>query len=142
MVARNDGARAGVWVGLLAIWLGMPGFFLCMAGILVTGWQVYVWVKFGLWPAKPLLGVVLDLAPARATWLIAPQSAFDAGLVWTLGVIPLSPVLIASGVALITLAHRVGGAPPARRGWEELEGGPPDSDQGNGRNGHGSDSVS
>lgn len=141
MVARNDGARAGVWVGLLAIWLGMPGFFLCMAGILVAGWQVYVWVKFGLWQAKPLLGVVLDLAPARATWLTAPHSALDAGLVWTLGVMPLSLALIVSGLMLITLAHRFGGAPPARRGWESVDGSPP-VDRGNGRNGHGSDSVS
>jgi hypothetical protein len=70
--------RRNTLVALLAIWTGMAGVFLCLAGILILGWQVYVYVKFGTWRAKPLLGLVLDFVDVDTSWLVHPQSYASA----------------------------------------------------------------
>lgn len=113
--------RRNTLVGLLAIWIGMGGVFLCLAGILILGWQVYVFMKFGTWLSKPLLGLVLDLVDVETSWMTHPH-AFAAAQPWVtgaLGVVPLSAFLMMLGFALITAAHKVGGRPPATRHWEE-----------------------
>lgn len=123
-------------VGLFVIWTGMAGVFLCLAGILILGWQVYVFVKFGTWLSKPLLGLVLDFVDLNTSWLVHPQSYAAAHVVLTgvLGFIPVSVFLIVAGLSLITAAHAVGGRPPAKRHWEESGREPISSDEWFGRN--------
>jgi hypothetical protein len=135
MRSRRDDRRETV-VGLLAIWTGMAGVLLCLSGILIVGWQVYAWVKFGAWLPKPLLGLVLDLVDAETSWLVRPR-ALAAAQPWVagvLGVVPLSVFLIASGLAMVTLAHKLGGRPPANRHWEEGGREPKPPDEWFGRN--------
>jgi hypothetical protein len=122
--------------GLLVIWAGMAGVFLCLAGILILGWQVYVFVKFGTWVSKPLLGLVLDFVDLNTSWLVHPQSYATAHVVLTgiLGFIPVSVFLVVAGLSLITAAHAVGGGPPAKRHWEESGREPISSDEWFGRN--------
>ncbi len=113
--------RRQTLVGLLVIWTGMAGVFLCLAGILILGWQLYVFLKFGTWLAKPLLGLVLDVVDSDTSWLVHPQSYAGAQMVLiaVLGWIPVSFFLIVAGLSLVTAAHAVGGRPPAKRHWEE-----------------------
>jgi hypothetical protein len=112
----RDRKRRETVIGLLAIWLGMPGVFLCLAGILILGWQVYAWVKFGTWLPKPLLGLVLDVVEPETSWLVHPQS-FAAVQPWVtgvLGLVPVSAFLIVTGLVVVTAAHKLGGRPPAK----------------------------
>ena len=136
MSGKPSNARRETLVGLLAIWLGMPGVFLCLAGILIFGWQVYVWVKFGTWLPKPLLGMVLDLVHPDTSWLTHPHSFFllQSVVAETLGLIPLSGCLIGLGLLLIVAGYRIGGAPPANNGTNAPE---PHDVHLHGRNGHG-----
>lgn len=117
MANHRETRRRETWIGLIAIWVGMPGFFLCAAGILVLGWQVYVWVKFGMWQHKPLRAVVLDLVERDTSWLSHPDSfvLLQSWVTDALDIVPLSGFLIALGLAFITVAYRIGGAPPAIR---------------------------
>lgn len=123
-------------LGLLVIWTGMTGVFLCLAGILVLGWQVYVFVKFGTWLPKPLLGLVLGFVDASNSWLVRPQaySTVHGVLTGLLGFIPVSAFLIVAGLSLITAAHAAGGSPPTKRHWEEAGREPISSDEWFGRN--------
>ncbi len=136
MRKKPSRAKRDTLVGLIAIWVSMPGFFLCMGGLLVFGWQVYVWVKFGTWQPKPLLGVALELVQPDASWLMHPQSLHL--LQWvvsgTLGLIPLSGFLIGLGLLFILAGYRIGGVPPAKDGTN-----PPERHDIHlhGRNGHG-----
>ncbi len=128
--------RRHTLVGLFAIWTGMAGVFLCLAGVLILGWQVYVFVKFGTWLSKPLLGLVLDFVDLNTSWLVHPQSyaAAQAVLTGVLGLIPVSVFLIVAGFSLVTAAHAVGGRPPAKRHWEESGREPTAPDEWFGRN--------
>jgi hypothetical protein len=113
--------RRHALAGLLVVWAGMAGVFLCLAGVLILGWQVYVFVKFGTWLSKPLLGLVLDFVDVETSWLVHPQSyaAVQPWIASALNIVPLSMFLFFSGLALITGAHKLGGRPPAKRHWEE-----------------------
>jgi hypothetical protein len=128
--------RRHTLVGLVVIWTGMAGVFLCLAGVLILGWQVYVFVKFGTWLSKPLLGLVLDFVDLNTSWLVHPQSYAVAQVVLTgvLGWIPVSVFLIVAGLSLVTAAHAVGGHPPAKRHWEESGREPTATDEWFGRN--------
>lgn len=128
--------RRHTLVGLFVIWTGMAGVFLCLAGVLIVGWQVYVFVKFGTWLSKPLLGLVLDFVDLNTSWLVHPQSyaAVQVVLTGVLGLIPVSVFLIVAGLSLITAAHAVGGHPPAKRHWEESGREPTVTDEWFGRN--------
>lgn len=136
MSAKPNSARRGTLVGVIGIWVSMPGLFLCMGGLLVFGWQVSVWVKFGTWPPEPLLGVALELVQPEASWLTHPQSFYLLQWVvsWTLGRIPLSGFLIGLGLLFILAGYRIGGVPPAHDGTNAPE--PLDAHL-HGRNGHG-----
>lgn len=132
----RSGERRHTLVGLFVIWTGMAGVFLCLAGILILGWQVYVFVKFGIWISKPLLGLVLDLVDVNTSWLVHPRSYAPAHvvLIGVLGFIPVSMFLLVAGLSLITAAHAVGGHPPTKRHWEEAGREPISSDDWFGRN--------
>lgn len=128
--------RRPALAGLFVIWVGMVGVFLCLAGLLILGWQVYVFLKFGTWLSRPLLGLVLDFVDVETSWLVHPRS-YAAVQPWIAGVldlVPLSVFLFLSGLGLVTGAHKVGGRPPAKRHWEESGREPVSSDEWFGRN--------
>jgi len=133
---KPSNARRETLAGLFAIWLGMVGVCLCLGGILIFGWQAYVWVKFGTRLPKPLLGMVLDLVHPDTSWLTHPHAFFllHSVVVGTLGLIPLSGCLIGFGLLLILAGYRIGGAPPANSGTKAPE---PHDAHLHGRNGHG-----
>ena len=135
-MAFRSGERSQALFGLFVIWTGMAGVFMCLAGILILGWQVYVFLKFGTWLSKPLLGLVLEVVDSNASWLVKPQSypAVHVVLTSILSFIPLSMFLIAAGLTLIAAAHAVGGRPPMRRHWEDGPRLPNASDDWFGRN--------
>jgi hypothetical protein len=128
--------RRHALAGLLVIWAGMVGVFLCLAGVLILGWQVYVFLKFGTWLSKPLLGLVLDFVDVETSWLLHPRS-YAAVQPWVAGMlefVPLSVFLFVSGLGLITTAHKLGGRPPTGRHWEESGRKPAPPDDWFGRN--------
>lgn len=120
-MAVSSRERRKTVVGLFVIWTGMAGVFLCLAGILIFGWQLYVFLKFGTWLSKPLLGLVLGVVDSKTSWWAHPQSYAGAHVFLTgvLGLVPVSAFLIAAGLAVLAAAHAVGGRPPAKRHWED-----------------------
>jgi hypothetical protein len=120
-MADRSRVRRNALAGLFVIWTGMVGVLMCLAGILILGWQVYVFVKFGTWLSKPLLGLVLDFVDADTSWLTHPRSYAAAHVFLTglLGLIPISAFLIVAGLSLVIAAHKIGGRPPAKRHWED-----------------------
>ena len=80
---------------------------LFLAGILVLGFQVFVWLRSGEWLSIPL-GIVmigLDQNGALALWLSSPGSWYGLheALMWILN-LPLSLVLIGSSLIMLWLS--------------------------------------
>ncbi|GIX48869.1 MAG: hypothetical protein KatS3mg131_3080 [Candidatus Tectimicrobiota bacterium] len=71
-----------------------------LAGLALLGYQAFVWLRDGAWPALPL-SLVLDAVPALSRWLREPQSWFGLHelLSGTLALAPLALVCLVLGFA-------------------------------------------